>query len=98
VRAGVELTTWAPRFRASDLAQVEVLAADPVRSVNDNSLVVTVAYRGRRLLFTGDIESEGEELLVAARIRASTSSRSGTTAARPRRATRSSRRPTPRWS
>ncbi|MBA2542136.1 MAG: hypothetical protein H0V17_21020 [Deltaproteobacteria bacterium] len=35
-----------------------------MRSVNDNSLVVAVRYAGRTLLFTGDVELEGEELLV----------------------------------
>ena len=64
VRAGVELAVWAPRYRAVAGAR-EVLAPDPVRSVNDNSLVITVSYAGRRLLFAGDLEAEGEELLVA---------------------------------
>ena len=35
-------------------------------TVNDNSLVVELAYRGRTILFTGDIEAEGEQSLVAA--------------------------------
>ena len=46
----------------------EQLAADPVRSVNDNSLVVDRALRGRTFLFAGDLEAEGEEALVAAGI------------------------------
>jgi competence protein ComEC len=36
-----------------------------VRSVNDNSLVVEVRYRGRSILFAGDLEEEGESALVA---------------------------------
>jgi len=39
-----------------------------VRTVNDNSLVVALRYRGRTLLFTGDVEAEGEAELVAAGI------------------------------
>ncbi len=39
--------------------------ADPVRTVNDNSLVVRVARGGTRVLFLGDLEDEGEEALVA---------------------------------
>ena len=65
--AGVTLEVWGPRFAASDdptVAPVE--AVDPVRSVNDNSLVVVVRYRGRALLFAGDLEAEGEAALVAA--------------------------------
>ncbi len=38
-------------------------ACDPVSSINDNSLVVDVTYAGKHILFTGDIEEEGEELL-----------------------------------
>ncbi len=89
-RAGVELVgaraavsrepTGAPRSRS----------IDPVRTVNDNSLVVELRYRGRRYLFAGDVEAEGEDALVAAGLgaaegRGSMSSRSRTTAARPRR-------------
>lgn len=65
--AGVELAVWAPRYRATEGAP-EVLAPDPVRSVNDNSLVVTVTYAGRRILFAGDLEAEGEQQLVDAGI------------------------------
>jgi competence protein ComEC len=65
--AGVELVVWGPRYRPVADAP-EVLAPDPVRSVNDNSLVVTVRYAGRTLLFAGDLEVEGEEQLVAAGI------------------------------
>jgi competence protein ComEC len=64
-QAGVELVVWAPRYHATDDAPA-VEAADPVRSVNDNSLVVEVRYRGRSILFAGDLEAEGEEALVAA--------------------------------
>jgi competence protein ComEC len=65
VHAGVTLVTWAPRYRATAHGP-ERLAADPVRSVNDNSLVVELRYRGRAILFTGDLELEGELELVAA--------------------------------
>jgi competence protein ComEC len=40
-------------------------AADPVMSENDGSLVVRVELAGRRLLFTGDVEEEGEAALIA---------------------------------
>jgi competence protein ComEC len=63
VQAGVELVVWAPRYHAVDVPAIE--AADPVRSVNDNSLVVELRYRGRSILFAGDLEAEGEEALVA---------------------------------
>ena len=66
-RAGVELVVWAPRYQATPSAPI-VAAADPVRSINDNSLVVEVRYRGRSILFAGDLEVEGEEVLVAAGI------------------------------
>jgi beta-lactamase superfamily II metal-dependent hydrolase len=56
---------WAPRYAPAAGAS-EVLAPDPVRTVNDNSLVVTVEYGGRTILFAGDLEAEGEEALVAA--------------------------------
>jgi len=42
-------------------------AADPVRGENDNSLVARIDFAGRRLLFTGDIEEEGEDDLVRER-------------------------------
>ncbi len=41
------------------------LAVDPARGENDNSLVVTVGWRGRSLLFAGDLEADGEAALVA---------------------------------
>jgi competence protein ComEC len=56
--AGVELAVLAPAYEARE-------AADPVRSVNDNSLVVAIRYAGRTVLFTGDVEAEGEDALVA---------------------------------
>lgn len=64
-QGGVELTVWAPRYQAAPHAPPRC-AADPVRTVNDNSLVVSVHYAGRTLLFAGDVEAEGEDELVAA--------------------------------
>jgi competence protein ComEC len=64
-RAGVELEVWAPRYQPAADAPVRC-AGDPVRTVNDNSLVVALRYRGRTLVFAGDVEAEGEEGLVAA--------------------------------
>jgi competence protein ComEC len=63
--AGVELVVWAPRLVARDGAP-PVEAVDPVRTVNDNSLVVAIRYAGRTIVFTGDVEAEGEDALVAA--------------------------------
>jgi competence protein ComEC len=63
--AGVDLVVWAPRYHATEGAP-GIEAADPVRTVNDNSLVVELRYRGRAIAFVGDIEHEGEQLLVAA--------------------------------
>lgn len=60
--------------RRSGGAALEVLApgrpgrpaeVDPVLGVNDSSLVVLLRYAGRRLLFTGDLEAEGEASLLA---------------------------------
>lgn len=64
-QAGVDVVVWGPRFRATDSGP-EQQAADPVRSVNDNSLVVELRFSGRSILFAGDLESEGEANLVAA--------------------------------
>ncbi len=64
-RDGVELAVWAPQYAPSADARPR-LAADPVRSVNDNSLVISIRYAGRTILFTGDLEDEGEAALVAA--------------------------------
>ncbi|MCU1280590.1 MAG: internalization-related competence protein ComEC/Rec2, partial [bacterium] len=41
------------------------IAVDPARGENDNSLVVTLGWRGRSLLFAGDVEGEGETALIA---------------------------------
>ncbi len=64
-QAGVELIVWAPRYRERDDGP-EREAADPVRSVNDNSLVVELRYAGRAIVFVGDVEAEGEAALVDA--------------------------------
>ncbi|HSN29703.1 MAG TPA: ComEC/Rec2 family competence protein, partial [Kofleriaceae bacterium] len=61
---GAHVTVWAPSLDDGTGAFVE--GADPVRSVNDNSLVVSIEYAGRTVLFAGDIEREGEDALVAA--------------------------------
>jgi len=58
----VTLEVLAPRYTDGPAVRE---AADPVRSVNDNSLVVMLRYRGRTIVFTGDIEAEGEDALVA---------------------------------
>ncbi|HEY8147278.1 MAG TPA: DNA internalization-related competence protein ComEC/Rec2 [Kofleriaceae bacterium] len=42
-----------------------VAAVDPVWSENDSSLVVRIDVAGRRLLFAGDVEEEGEAALLA---------------------------------
>ena len=39
--------------------------ADPAASENDNSLVLALEYAGRRLLFAGDLEADGEAALLA---------------------------------
>jgi competence protein ComEC len=62
---GVVLHVWAPRY-APTVGMPDVLAPDPVRTVNDNSLVLAIEYRGRTILFAGDLEAEGEEAVVAA--------------------------------
>ncbi len=41
------------------------LATDLARSENDNSLVVDVRWRGRRILFAGDLEADGESAVLA---------------------------------
>ncbi len=58
-RHGVTFTVLAPRYLGP------LAAADPVRSVNDDSLVLRVSRGDRSVLFTGDLEEEGESLLVA---------------------------------
>jgi competence protein ComEC len=47
------------------LDETGAIATDPARSENDNSLVVGVRWRDRRLLFAGDLEAEGETTLLA---------------------------------
>ncbi len=64
-QAGVELVVWGPRYQPIAGGPI-ASAADPVRSVNDNSLVVELRYRGRAILFLGDLEAEGEALLAEA--------------------------------
>lgn len=59
---GVTLEVLGPRLDGEPF----VAAADPVRSVNDDSLVVALGFAGRRVLFLGDVEQEGEDRLVAA--------------------------------
>ncbi len=63
--AGVELVVWAPRYRETAAAP-EREGADPVRTVNNNSLVVEVRFAGRSILFAGDLDAEGEDAVVAA--------------------------------
>jgi competence protein ComEC len=43
----------------------DALAVDIARGENDNSLVVAVGWRGRSLLFAGDLEADGEAALIA---------------------------------
>ena len=62
---GATLEVLGPRYDDGTGA-LPYAAADPVRSVNDDSLVVAIGFAGRRVLFLGDVEREGEELLVAA--------------------------------
>jgi competence protein ComEC len=62
-QAGVTLAVWGPHGAEPD---DRVATADSVRSVNDNSLVVTVSYAGRTIAFLGDLEAEGEQAAVDA--------------------------------
>jgi competence protein ComEC len=41
-----------------------VAAVDPTLGVNDNSLVVLFQWAGRSILFAGDLEAEGEDVLL----------------------------------
>jgi competence protein ComEC len=59
--AGALVQVLWPRFHAEAGTGAKV---DPILTVNDNSLVVRIDFAGRRVLFTGDIEAEAEELLV----------------------------------
>jgi len=61
----VELVALAPRYQPVADGPV-ALAPDPVRSVNDNSLVIAIRFAHRTVLFAGDLEHEGEEQLVTA--------------------------------
>jgi competence protein ComEC len=58
---GTSLTVLAPA------PQEGIATADPILSDNDASLALRIDHAGRRLLFTGDLEEEGEELLLHAR-------------------------------
>jgi len=58
-RDGVDLRVWAPEIDG-------VEGADPVRTTNDNSLVITITFAGHTILFSGDVEIEGEDAVVAA--------------------------------
>ncbi len=62
-RGDVTVRVLGPRHDPGDGAWPHA-AADPVRSINDNSLVLTVERAGRCVLFTGDLEAEGEQALV----------------------------------
>jgi competence protein ComEC len=59
---GAALVVLAPATDLGDGVRA-IATADPVRSVNDDSLVVAIEYAGRRILFTGDLEAEGEATL-----------------------------------
>ncbi|MCB9562085.1 MAG: DNA internalization-related competence protein ComEC/Rec2 [Kofleriaceae bacterium] len=61
---GVDLEVLGPRYD-DGTGEAPVAAADPVRSVNDDSLVVALGFAGRRILLLGDVEREGEDALVA---------------------------------
>jgi competence protein ComEC len=70
---GASLHVVWPRYRAPNEVGARRANSDPILTVNDNSLVVRLDFAGRRILFTGDIELEAEELLSenhAAEIRA----------------------------
>jgi competence protein ComEC len=60
---GAVLEVLAPRFD-DGAGEAPVAAADPVRSVNDDSLVIAVRFAGRRVLLLGDVEEEGEARLI----------------------------------
>ncbi len=65
-QGGVRIEVLWPRYSESeDSSETRESGLDPVLSVNDNSLVVRIDFAGRRLLFAGDLEAEGEALLVA---------------------------------
>ena len=54
----VELQFYGP------LKHQGTFAKEPVFNENDNSLAVKLVYKGRQILFLGDLEQEGEELLL----------------------------------
>jgi competence protein ComEC len=54
------------RIGGVEIAVCSALPQHDGRSVNDESLVFSLAFGGRRALFTGDIEAAEEERLVAA--------------------------------
>jgi competence protein ComEC len=62
---GVTLDVLGPRYEPIEHGPA-ILAPDPVRTVNDNSLVVVLRFAGRSILFAGDLEEEGERALVTA--------------------------------
>jgi competence protein ComEC len=64
-RGDVTMRVLAPVYDPGDGALPHA-AADPVRTVNDNSLVLAVERAGRRIVFLGDLEEEGEAVLAAA--------------------------------
>ena len=53
-----------PVYQEGEPAKSRAAMADPILTVNDNSLVVRLQVAGRSVLFAGDIEAEAEELLV----------------------------------
>ena len=57
---------WRVRMSIAPRNATGSIAIDPLASENDNSLVLVLGYAGRRVLFAGDIEAEGEAALVAA--------------------------------
>lgn len=61
---GASLQVLWPRYHEPAEKGSTAAGPDPILSVNDNSLVVRLDFAGRRILFTGDIEAEAEELLV----------------------------------
>jgi len=65
-RGDVTVEVLGPRFVGADGGAADPIAtADPVRSVNDDSLVIRFGRAGRCVLFTGDLELEGEDALAA---------------------------------
>jgi competence protein ComEC len=61
---GVTVEVLAPRAVDAAGVPLPVAAADPVRSLNDDSLVVALRRAGRTILLPGDVEQEGEDLLL----------------------------------